>query len=228
MKSFCRNIILPKTWCVCLMVMVGLSAQALDTLPLLPDGPSKALLEGKKPICAETTGMVPVEFTRALGVFEDPSLLQNVQDAYCKLVTEDGTPEFTIEQASSNTYFYVNKNDERTDITEVLRKQTSESTFDIVYYSAGKRFFGYYEAVIHVQIVDDGEGGSRYVASVYAYPKNAVSRFFARHLGLVERYFEKKTGDMTGIITTIACNLCEENPSEPSQEETEAPLLSDM
>lgn len=210
--------------------MVAMPVKALDTLVLLPAGPSKALLENKKPIYAETSGEVQVDYAQALNVMDEPGLLQNVQDAYCKLIAKDGTPEFTIQQCSSNTYFYVNKDGERTDIAEVLRKKTSGSTFDIVYYSAGKRFFGRYEAVIHVQISDDGDAGSRYVASVYAYPENAFSRFFARHLGLVDRYFKKKTGEMTGIITTITCSLCDEKSAQPGREENEAeaPLLSDI
>jgi len=190
--------------------MVSASFGALDTLTLLEAGPSKALLENKKPIYAETIGQLPVDFIRALDVFEAPALMQNVQDAYCELIAEDGTPEFTISEAGTNTYFYVNRKGERTDIREVLRKKTSDETFDIVFYSAGKRFFGNYEALIHVRLSDAGKDGVSYTASVYAYPQNAISRFFARHLGLVERYFKKKTGHMTEIISTISCSLCEE------------------
>ena len=190
------------------MAMPGLSAQALDTIALLPDGPSKHLLEKKKPIYAETCGAVPVGFSDALVVFGKPTLLQDVQDAYRAQIAKDHEPEFSIQQASSNAYYYVNKDKERTDITEVLRKKTSDSTYDIVYYSTGKRFFGKYEAVIHVRICANGEDKTSYLAVVYAYPENAFSRFFARHLKVVERYFTKKTGQMTEIVTAISCSLC--------------------
>jgi len=184
------------------------SAQALDTLSLLGDGPSRTLLVMKKPIYAETTGSVPVKFPDALVVFEQPDLLQSVQDAYCELIAENGKPEFTIEQTSTNTYFYINRKNERTDITEVLRERTSETAVDVIYYSVGERFFGKYEAVIHVQITDDDGEHTHYTASVYAYPENAFSRFFARRLGLVERFFRNKTSEMTGLITQITYNLC--------------------
>ena len=231
MESFCHKSIaasllslrasltpcLPKIWCISLAVMLGLSAQALETVSLLPDeGPSRALLEQKKPIYAETRGEVDVVFSNALIVFDQPNLLKEVQDAYCVLIAKDHEPEFTIQQQSTNTYFYVNKDGDRTDIQEVVRRQTSENTFDIIYYSCGKRFFGKYQAVIHVRISDGGEGCSSYTAAVYAYPENAFSRFFARHLGLVERFFRSKTEELTGIITTISCNLCEKVAEKPN------------
>lgn len=181
----------------------------LDTLALLEAGPSKTLLENKKPIYAETGGQVPVNYEQALEVLQDPGLMVNVQDAYCRLIDEDGEPEFSIRQTSSNAYFYVNRKGERTDITEVIRRETSDSSFDIVYFSAGQRFFGEYQALIHVRITAEEESNTRYTASVYAYPENAVSRFFARRLGLVKRYFKKKTEHMTEIITAISCSLCE-------------------
>lgn len=194
-----------------LLCQLVVPALALDTVALLEAGPSKELLQGKKPIKAEAKGSAPVNFDAALQVLRHPDFIANVQDAYCKLIDDDGTPEFTIQQTSTNTYFYVNRKDERTDISEVMRKKTSEESFDIILYSAGKRFFGKYQALIHIHVTKDGENKSTYVASVYAYPENAVSRFFVRHLGLVERYFKKKTGHMTEIVTTITCSLCEED-----------------
>ena len=196
------------TLVVAALLLGVLPTFALDTLPLLEKGRSRTLLESKKSIYAETKGVVPVKFEQALKTYAQPALLTKVQEAYCALLTEDGTPEFTIKQASTNDYYYVNKDGQRTDITEVLRKQTSDETFDIILYSAGKRSFGRYQAVIHVQLTQAGEENTCYTASVYAYPENAVSRFFARHLRLVERYFKKKTRHMTEIVTTISCSLC--------------------
>ena len=59
-----------------------------------------------------------------------------------------------------------------------------------------------------MQLTQEGEGNTRYTASVYAYPENMLSRFFARSLNLVDGYFKKKTAHMTEIITTISCSLC--------------------
>lgn len=196
---------------VVVAVLMGtISIQALETKALLPDGASKNLLENKKPLYCETEGVVPVDFAQALKVFAHPDLLVNVQAAYTEKVLEEGAPEFSIQQTSETEYHYVNRKGERTDIAEVMRAKTSGETFDIVLYSTGKRFFGKYQAVIHVQLLDCGEAGVGYVASVYAYPENAVSRFFARHLNLVEKYFNKKTEHLTEMITVISTSLCEE------------------
>lgn len=202
--------------------LIAVSATALETVPLLPDGASKELLQNKKPIRAETEGYIPIRFFEAEAIFDEPALLKNVQDAYCELIAEDGEPEFTIEQASTNAYYYINRKGERTDITEVVRRKTAENAYDIIYYSAGKRFFGNYQAVIHVRVEGAGDARCRYVASVYAYPENAVSRFFARRLGMVERFFRNKTREMTGIITTIACSLCEDEGEQAGPIDTEA------
>ena len=214
-----RSLLSPALRC-CLVLYVlwplsGAAAQPLDTMALLDEGPSRTLLEGKKPIYAETSGRVPVNYSQALEILQQPGFMNNVQEAYTNLIDEDGTPEFTIQQTSANCYFYVNRKWERTDITEIMRRNTSADRFDIILYSTGQRFFGNYEALIHVRVKADGEGASTYVAAVYAYPENAVSRFFARHLGLVDRYFRKKTVHMTDMITTITCSLCGQDEEVP-------------
>lgn len=188
---------------------------------MLPEGESKSLLASKKSINANAEGVVPIKFSKAMEVYAQDALLTRVQTAYCDLLAEGGVPEFTISQSSSNTYFYVNNEGQRTDITEVMRRKTSEDTFDIILYSAGRRFFGDYQAVVHVQLTDAGNDETHYSAIVYAYPENAVSRFFARHLGLVERYFKKKTCHMTEIITTISCSLCNADADVAGSVQTE-------
>ncbi|MBN2161967.1 MAG: hypothetical protein JXR25_08375 [Pontiellaceae bacterium] len=212
----------PVRLCV-LLWHISVSVRALDTVVLLQNGSSKTLLEQKDPILAEAAGTVPVPFSKALVLIETPTLLNDVQNAYRGLMMDEGEePEFTIQQNSTNTYFYVNRDGERTDITEVLRRRTAENAFDIVYYSKGERFFGDYQAVIHVQVSPSGATNSTYAASVYAYPENAVSRFFARRLGLVKRFFKKKTAEMSGIITAITCSLCDQVPEESATVTTNA------
>lgn len=209
--------------CACMWMTASLQAEPLNTLSLLPAGPSKMLLEGKTPICAEARGEVPVDFSLAFKVLLQPDLMTRVQATYASLLAENEAPEFTIQQVSSNTYFYVNRKDERTDITEIMRGKTAEDCFDIILYSTGERSFGSFEALTHVQVKADGKGRCRYTASVYAYPENAFSRFFARHLGLVERYFKKKTALLTSMITTIACDLCKK---EEEQQRAEAERMA--
>jgi hypothetical protein len=183
-------------------------AFALDTLSLLSPGTAKQLLENEKAIHATASGEVPVSFTQALDVLKQPDFMNSVQKAYVEKVIDDEKPEFSIIQTSTNAYHYVNRKGERTDVVELMRRQTRGDSFDIILYSWGKRSFGKYQAVIHVQVLADGKGQCRYDSSVYAYPENVVSRFFARHLGLVERYFTKKTKHLSEMIAVIACRLC--------------------
>ena len=188
-------------------------ALALDTASQLPEGAAKKLLS-KKTIKVDVEGTLSVSYSNALTVVERPGLLREVQEAYADLLGEGETPEFTIHQTSTNTYYYVNKDDERTDISEVVRGPEKAGTFDLVYYSFGKRFFGRYEAVIHIRLMQGPNDELRYVCTVYAYPENGFSRFFARHLGLVERYFNDKTEHMDGIISSIAGTLCQSDKAE--------------
>jgi hypothetical protein len=195
---------------LCILAMPAVSQlHALETLSMLETGPSRTLLERKNPIKATTKGTLPVKFVGMMRVLSEPDFLENIQRAYSELIIEGETPEFRINKTSDKTYYYINKNGERTDILEVLRRKTSDTTFDIILLSSGKRFFGNYEALIHVQITRKGEQVD-YVSSVYAYPENVISRFLARRLGLIERYFRNKASHMTGIISIISCKLCEQ------------------
>jgi hypothetical protein len=44
---------------------------------------------------------------------------------------------------------------------------------------------------------------------VYAYPENNISRFFARHLRLAQRYFDGKTDEITGLTKRICRHICQ-------------------
>ena len=57
------------------------------------------------------------------------------------------------------------------------------------------------------------EDACTYKVIVYAYPENAVSRFFARHLGIAERYFHQKTKDITALSIAISKHLLSLNPA---------------
>ena len=95
------------------------------------------------------------------------------------------------------------------DITELLRKQTGENTFDMIYHVKGKRFFGAYEVIIHVRAIDAGAAGVIYTAQIHAYPHNGAFRFFARRFGSIERYFKKKTRLIESISNQVLSGLCE-------------------
>jgi len=177
-----------------------------DTKALVSDDRSCALL-GQKIIYAETGGMVPVNFRLAVSVLQHPEFLTRVQEAYEKTLPPGKGPEFIVQQSGTNAWFYINNKQERTDITEVASRSVGADTFDRVYYTQGCRFFGFYQALIHIRLTGTGSS-TDYTVAVYAYPENGFSRFFARHLNLVERYFHSKTDEISAIAVQVSTRLC--------------------
>lgn len=177
-----------------------------DTKALVSDDRSCAVLE-REFIYTETGGMVPVSFCSAVSVLQQPAFLTRVQEEYEKTLPAGKSPEFIIQQSATNAWFYINKKQERTDITEVAGRITGADTFDLAYYTQGCRFFGTYQALIHVRLTGSGNS-TDYTVAVYAYPENGFSRFFARHLQLVEKYFRSKTGEISAIAVQISKRLC--------------------
>lgn len=180
--------------------------KAPETAMLVSDDLSRALLN-KKFIGAETGGSVPVSLREAVEILGRPDFLSRIQDEYEKLLPPGKHPEFKVAQTPDGTWFYVNKYGERTDIRQVAGRKTGAGSFDLAYYTQGRRFFGFYQALIHVRLTGTGSS-TDYTVAVYAYPENGVSRFFARHLQLVERYFDSKTGEISAIAVQISTRLC--------------------
>jgi hypothetical protein len=196
---------------ILLVPVLSLAAiQTPETIALVSDDISRALLN-KKFIGAETGGTVPVPVREAVTILERPDFLTRVQDEYEKLMPPGKRPEFKVEQNPDGTWFYVNKCGERTDIRQVAGQKTGTDSFDLAYYTQGRRFFGFYQALIHVRLTGTGSS-TDYTVAVYAYPENGVSRFFARHLQLVERYFKSKTGEISAIAVQISTRLCGDEP----------------
>jgi hypothetical protein len=190
-------------------LMLSVTTFALDrqeTVALVTDALSRELLE-KKVICAETDGTVPVDIQSAISILQQPSFLTNVQKEYARMLPPGKRPEFAVQQSSARTWFFINGHQERTDITEVAGRVTGVDQFDLAYYTQGRRFFGCYQALIHIRLTGDGNS-TRYTVAVYAYPENGFSRFFARHLNLVENYFRSKTGEISELAVRISTRLC--------------------
>lgn len=170
------------------------------------DMQSQALLD-KKFIFAQTGGSVPVPVDSAIGILQQPDFLTRVQDEYANTLPSGKLPEFTVQQSSPNTWYFINAHQERTDITEVARHLRESGAFDLAYYTEGRRFFGFYQALIHVRLNSSGDS-TDYTVAVYAYPENGLSRFFARHLNLVDKYFRSKTDEISALAVQISAQLC--------------------
>jgi hypothetical protein len=188
-----------------MLAMVAANALALDTAALLDD-PAMAALLSKKCICTEAYGVLPVRFDTAIGLLRRPDLIRRIQ-------TECGFP---ITETGGRAYYYLNEKNQRTDIRELCRRQTSASTFDLVYYAAGKRFFGKYEVLIHIRAIDAGAAGTLYTATIHAYPHNPPLRFFARSFGTVDRYFQRETRIIARVATRLCEGMCEPASAYPT------------
>jgi len=199
-----------RTFLLFILLTLSVSASAVElaeTVDLVTEARSRALLD-QKFISAETGGTVPVSIQSAISVLQQPSFLTCVQEEYEKMLPPGKRPEFTVQQSSSNTWFFINGNQERTDIAEVAGRLTGADTFDLAYYTQGRRFFGHYQALIHIRLTGAGDS-TAYTVAVYAYPENGFSRFFARHLQLVEKYFLSKTSEISELAVQISTKLCD-------------------
>ena len=160
-------------------------------------------------------GTVNIPFPAARDLFESDRILDIIQESYADLLPKGEEPEFVVEAAGTNAWHYTNRKQETSRILELHRSFTGDLGGHLVFYTEGQRFFGTFRAIIDIHVSEAGpeEDACTYKVIVYAYPENAVSRFFARHLGIAERYFHQKTKDITALSIAISKHLLSLNPA---------------
>lgn len=188
------------------LILATGSVFALDAAALLEGYPEASLLE-KNCIRTDVGGVLPVRFETVVKWLSQPDLIQQIQREYRRTVSKDGTVDFPIVGTGNGTYHYVNEKKQRTDISELCRRRTSATTFDLAYLAEGKRYFGKYETLIHIHVVDAGAAGTIYTVSIHAYPRNPLVRFFARRKGKAEEYFRRKALLIARISTKICLGM---------------------
>jgi hypothetical protein len=185
---------------------------AAEKIPAEDHALVKAVMD-QSYIPVSLAGSVAVPFATAIFLFQQDNMLDRVQLEYGRLLPEGEKPEFVVQQESTNRWSYVNRKNQESVITEVYRNLANQNTAELLYHTTGKRFFGDFEALTHVTLRREENNETRFTLRVYAYPKVAVSRFLARHLGLVERYFADKTDELTALTVNICHHII--NESEP-------------
>lgn len=190
-------------WVVYLWFAMAGVCSALDTVARVGGDAAAARVLEKNPIRVEAKGSVPIAYADAVRMFASPTLLADVQAEYARLLPEGEEPEFVITQTSPVDYHYVNKSGQETAIREVHRAEHEGPTTEVVFHAKGRRFFGDFQAVIHIA-ARPAEAGTDYTTRVYAYPENSVSRFFARHLRLVKLFFNSKTEEIEKLSIQIS------------------------
>lgn len=151
----------------------------------------------------QANGSVDLAFPDVVATLAKENSLVEFQKAYAELLPDGEKPEFEIQNGEeANSYFYVNRDNQRSDVIEVTRTHDSD-IMETVFYVKSKRFFGRFEAVIYVQAKRKDEKSVDYSTSVYAYPHSGASRFLLRRLPFVEHFFRKKTKSMIALTSDI-------------------------
>ena len=186
----------------------GGAALALPTPERIAGDTGSVAVLARPCIVVHTTGRMDLAYSGMARAFASPDLLGDMQREYALQLPAGEQPEFVIQQQTPGSYHYVNRLGQESFIREVHRAEHEGPVTELVLHTWGRRFFGRYEAVIHIA-VQPGEGPDLdYQAVVYAYPENGVSRFLARHLGLVERYFRSKTAEIESLSVRLGAALC--------------------
>jgi hypothetical protein len=184
-----------------------------ETGTLVKDhAPSRVLIE-QRCILVEGSGVLDISFENALNLFSRENLLEDAQAAYAAMLPEGESPEFVIQHVASNRYAYVNRKKEKCEITEVVRSAAPEGEATLVYHTIGRRWFGLFESLTHIEAAE-GEGGKlAYKVRAYCYPHGKAARVVARLFSVVHIYFRNKTEAVTAIVRRIALHLLEHGPS---------------
>jgi hypothetical protein len=191
-----------------LATLMSASALALGTAGILPDCPAKDLLK-KKCIHTATGGLLPLSYGTATALLDNENLLKTIQSEYAHSVSRNGKVLFPVIKSAPGKYHYTNASGQRTDIEELYRRSSGDGTFDIILQASGKRFFGRYDVIIHIQILDASDIGVAYTVQLYTYPHNRTWRFLARRTGTIERYFNKNTANIQWVAQQIGTSLAE-------------------
>ncbi len=191
-----------------LFTLLATIAFAASTADLVKNTDAADIFE-KKCIRLGTSEVLPIEFKTACRVLAQPQLLEAVQKEFVRSISQTGKVDFPVIRTAPGIYYYINEKGHRADITELYRKQTDKHSFDYVVHASGKRFFGRYDVIIHLQIVDAGPAGIVYSVGTHAYPHNSITRFSARKIAPAKNYFKKKMQLISYVAREIALGLCE-------------------
>ncbi|WP_372794999.1 hypothetical protein [Pontiella sp.] len=193
---------------LCITLSLALTSFALNTADLVSDPEARAILN-RKCIRLGTSEVLPVSFKTACAVLKNPDLVIAVQEEFARSISDNGTVDFPIIGNGENRYYYINEKGRRTDLVELYRKQTDDRAFDYIVWAGGKRTFGYYDVIIHLQVTDLGDLGIVYSVNVHAWPHSWLTRTSHR-IGLTRSYFRSNMKLIAWVAREIATGLCEQ------------------
>lgn len=199
----CLNIV------VVLLALAALARAEVAPRLVATNYPLTAAILSNNCIVVSATGQIAVAWSSAQGMLGRQRLLDDVQRAYAASLPAGKKANFTIvaRPGSTNVWHYINKDNEPSDITEVARFGPEADCAELLFRVEGERFFGNFQVVLALRAWPDGKGQTKYRADIWAYPMNGAVRFFVRQLGLIERFFRKRTGEIEQIARDVALQL---------------------
>lgn len=190
-----------------LLCLFSFSAFALNTESLVSD-PFVSKILKKKCIRLGTSEVLTLNFDSICKTLNHPQLIQNIQKEFCRSISETGEVDFPIHNDGNGKYHYINEKGKRTDIVELYKKKTDDFSYDYIVQAYGKRFFGKYNVIIHLQIINTGSGHVVYSVHVHAWPHNWLTRS-AHKMGLTKSFFTKKMKLISWVAREVGTGLCE-------------------
>ncbi len=172
----------------------------------------------KKCIRLGTSEVLPIQFKTACTVLENHDLIHAMQDEFARSISSNGQVDFPV-HGKGPEYYYINEKGQRTDISELYRQQTDAHSFNYIVMASGKRFFGRYDVVIHLQVVDAGPSGIVYSVKVHAWPHSWLTRS-SHKIGLTRGFFKKKMKIISWVAREVATGLCEQEEQQAAFENT--------
>ncbi len=202
-----------KRWILQLTVLLlPLASFAIGTADLVTHPVGRDVL-GKKCIRLGTSEVLPIKFKTACVVLKQKKLVLAIQKEFIRSISNHGAVDFTILEHGPGEYYYINEKEQRTDIIELYRKQTDEFSFDYIVMAHSKRFFGTYDVIIHLQVVDAGPTGIVYSVNVHIWPHNWLTRS-SHKIGLTRSFFKKKMKLISWVAREIGTGLSEQEESK--------------
>ncbi len=190
------------------VLLIAGSAAALGTADLLTD-PDAQDVFSQKCLRLGTSEILPIRFDIACRVLSQPELILALQQEFTHSISKNNPLHFPLIEVAPNEYYYINEKGKRENLAELYRKQTDAYSFDYLVLASGKRFFGPYDVIIHLQIIDAGPIGIVFSINTHAYPHNWGTRFLVHKFGPVKKYFKNQVKFISYVAREVSIGLCE-------------------
>ena len=150
-------------------------------------------------IFVSVDGTVQTKKSELLTVLNSDSYLSTLYDRYLEHQPPGFVPAITIQTIAQDSYLYINSHGDTSEIKDIYRQSTEDSSVDLVLLVTGRRFFGPFKVLIHIALTEIENDDFQWRACIYAYPEYTVCRFFIRNLHVIEKYFRKNTSDFVDL-----------------------------